>query len=753
MGILKNMKIGQKLALVVIVMGAPIAVLVYLFIDARNVQIEAAQQEIQGVNYLAPMRQLLEHIPQHRTAADALLRGDIQARDPMLEAQTSVDGDIMALDTAENRGVGRFNARLQWEQFKADWRQLKEDVFELSADEAFQRHLGLTAEVTALIRTIADQSNLALDPGRDSHFLMDAVVTILPDMAENLSVMEALGSSVIERTASINDPAQLEGVLNTPGMNVRQSLNRLIGQMETQLRELKLGAEAAFETNEALKTRMTPDLRDAEDALQVFLDANFQGIVQPLSATGGRSGLRISGDNYRAAGAAGGQALLVLYDAAMANLQAVLQTRIDTLTREKYLQLSAAVFILAFTVILILFLNRTITEQISEINGLFSHIAVGDLEARAEVRSDDELGRMTASLNQMLDNTLNLVQSKDERDRIQISIEKLLEEISGVAEGDLTKEAEVTAEVTGAIADSFNYMIGELRSLISQVQQTTLQVSAAANDVRQTTESLADGSQKQSMEILNTTASVDGMATSIQEVSQNAASAAHVAQAALQNALSGTQAVSKTIEGMTSIRTQVQETSKRIKRLGESSQEIGEITQLIGDIADRTSILALNASIQASAAGEAGRGFAIVAEEVEALAERSTEATKRIETLIKAIQQDMNEAVSAMEDTTREVVGGSRLAIEAGHKLEQIESVSEQLAGLIQSISQASETQAKGSEVIASSMADISTVTQQTADGASRAAQSIGDLAALADELRNSVSRFKIPTRVHADVA
>lgn len=751
MGILRNMKIGQKLALVVIVMGAPIAVLVYLFIDARNVQIEAASREIQGVQYLAPMRQLLEHLPMHREAADQLLRGDAEARGRMLEAQTAVDADVLALDSEDSGQEGPFTARVRWEQFKSDWRRLKEDIFGLTAEEALQRHLALTAEATALIREIADNSNLSLDPGRDSHFLMDAAVTILPEMLENLGVMETLGGAVLGRTASLSSPTRIDGVADSQGMNVRQSLNRLIGQMEDHIRELKLGADSALEPDGNIRTRITPELTLAEQSVQDFLDINFQGIVQPLST--GSSRPRAQAEEYAEKAAAANRALLELYDTSLSALERALQTRIDSLTREKYVQLSAAVFILAFTVILILFLNRTITDQIAEINGLFSRIAVGDLEARAEVRSRDELGRMTQSLNQMLDNTLTLVQSKDERDRIQVSIEKLLEEISGVAEGDLTKEAEVTAEVTGAIADSFNYMIGELRSIIAQVQQTTLQVSAAANDVQQTAEQLAEGSQQQSIEILNASASVDEMSASIQQVSQNAQSAAKVAQDALQNALAGAEAVTKTIQGMASIRTQVQETAKRIKRLGESSQEIGEITQLIGDIADRTSILALNASIQASTAGETGRGFAVVAEEVEGLAERATDATKRIETLIKAIQQDMNEAVSAMEDTTREVVGGSHLANEAGQKLEQIEEVSQQLANLIGSISQASETQADGSEQVASAMSDISKVTQQTADGARRAAHSIGDLASLADELRSSVSRFKIPARSQAKIA
>jgi twitching motility protein PilJ len=235
------------------------------------------------------------------------------------------------------------------------------------------------------------------------------------------------------------------------------------------------------------------------------------------------------------------------------------------------------------------------------------------------------------------------------------------------------------------------------------------------------------------------------MAVSIQQVSENAALSATVGEQATANARQGAQVVQDTIGGMGRIREQVQETAKRIKRLGESSQEIGEIVQLIDDIADRTSILALNASIQAAMAGEAGRGFAVVAEEVERLAERSTQATKQIATLTRTIQGETNEAVAAMESTTREVVDGSQLANQAGQALREIENVSERLAELIQSISLASKQQARGSEALAQSMDEISEVTQQTAAGTKQAAVSISNLATLAEALRNSVSAFRLP--------
>jgi len=390
-------------------------------------------------------------------------------------------------------------------------------------------------------------------------------------------------------------------------------------------------------------------------------------------------------------------------------------------------------------------LSGALVSQINAIMRLFGQIGIGNFDTRTEVFSLDELGTMATSLNAMLDNTLALIQTREERDAMQSAVIKLLDEVSGVAEGDLTAEAEVTADITGAIADSFNFMIAQLRDIISGVQEATLQVSSSANEIQTTAEHLAQGSEAQAAQISDTAAAVDEMSVSIQQVSENAALSATVGEQALANAQQGAKAVQDTIEEMNRIRDQVQETAKRIKRLGESSQEIGEIVQLIGDIADRTSILALNASIQAAMAGEAGRGFAVVAEEVERLAERSTEATKQITTLIRTIQNETNEAVGAMETTTQEVVTGSQLANQAGQALSEIESVSNRLAELIQSISLAAKQQARGSETLATSMDEIAEVTHQTAAGTKQAAVSINTLALLADELRTSVSAFKLP--------
>jgi methyl-accepting chemotaxis protein len=372
-------------------------------------------------------------------------------------------------------------------------------------------------------------------------------------------------------------------------------------------------------------------------------------------------------------------------------------------------------------------------------------MANGDLASRVPALAVGEFARVGRAVNTTLDRTVPLVDSRKERDRMQAAVMKLLSEVSGVAEGDLTVEAEVTDDVTGALADSFNLMIGQLRQIIGQVQAASRQISASVGELRDVTANLATGSDDQAAQAVEASVAIEEMAASIHYVSENASSSAQVAEQARVNAEHGTRAVTRTIEGMKAVRDQVQETAKRIKRLGESSQEIGEIVELIGDIGDRTSILALNASIQAAMAGEAGRGFAIVADEVERLADRATEATKRASMLVKATQGETAEVMTAMEDTTREVINRSNIANEAGVALGEIQGVSNRLAELLQAISDAAQQQARGSEQVAKSMNEMSAVTRSTAAGTKQTAAAINSLGLLVDNLNAIVTRFKLP--------
>jgi twitching motility protein PilJ len=336
------------------------------------------------------------------------------------------------------------------------------------------------------------------------------------------------------------------------------------------------------------------------------------------------------------------------------------------------------------------------------------------------------------------------VQSEAQNQSNQQAILRLLDEIGSLADGDLTSRAQVTEEITGAIADSINYTIDELRRLVAGINTAAQQVTTATGEAQTTAGQLLQAAQKQAEGIQDAGQSVVQMAQSMTDVSQSASNSVKVAQSSLSAAEKGAQAVQNAIRGMNDIREQIQETSKRIKRLGESSQEIGEIVQLISDITEQTNVLALNAAIQAASAGEAGRGFTVVAEEVQRLAERSAEATKHIGAIVKSIQRDTQDAVEAMERSTRGVVEGTKTADEADQALREIEQVSNQLAELIGGISNATEQQAASATRVATAMNEILAITQMTTDGTRRTAASAERLTALANDLKASVSGFKL---------
>ena len=347
-----------------------------------------------------------------------------------------------------------------------------------------------------------------------------------------------------------------------------------------------------------------------------------------------------------------------------------------------------------------------------------------------------------------------LAASKETNDRNQRAILTLLDEMATLADGDLTVKATVTEDITGAIADSMNYAIEAMRTLVGTINEASTKVAETSKSTRDNTLRLSESSEKQARKIVSASDSITDLTHSIDKVSRNAEVSAGVAEQSLEFAQNGVETVRRAIDGMDSIRENIQGTSKRIKRLGESSQEIGDIVGLITDIADQTNILALNAAIQASSAGEGGRGFAVVADEVQRLAERSANASKQIEALVRTIQADTGEAIQSMEKSTSNVVRGAQQAEEAGSALEEIENVSNRLAELIKGISEEAREQAIVSSVVAEAMSSIQGITKQTVDSTKDTASAVGELVVHATELRRSVEGFKLPCSapVYADV-
>ncbi|HTK10094.1 MAG TPA: methyl-accepting chemotaxis protein [Ktedonobacteraceae bacterium] len=416
---------------------------------------------------------------------------------------------------------------------------------------------------------------------------------------------------------------------------------------------------------------------------------------------------------------------------------------------------ACAIIVLIGVIAVNYYVQRWIREQFISLANICRDYTSGDRGVRAPVSGDDEFALLATSLNNLLDGSggsmsgmgASLGSAGGDAAALQAQIEKLLQEVSAVGDGDLRVQAEVTPDTLGVLADSFNYMIEELAKVVGRVQSTAVQVTNATRRILDRSADLAQATETQVSQISQTSEAVEALAIFIQNVARNAQLSVEAAQDALRNAANGQQAVRQTIEGMMLIRENVQETSKKIKRLGERSNEIGEIVRIIEDIADQTNLLALNAAIQSAMAGEHGRGFAVVADEIRVLAERSTESTKRIATLVKSIQGDTYEAVVAMEDSTQEVVKGSQLADDAGRSLNSIYGAVERQAQMIESIARAANEQTSVSEAVAVAMSQISEITRQTDAGTQEAAVSVSYLAELSEQLRASVSTFRLPDR------
>ena len=725
-----RLNLGTKLTAIVLVLSIPLLVLVSIEIVGDVTEIRQTDREVRTLDYLSAIRQFLEIVPQHRGTSQGYIFGDTGQKGRVDALRTEADDRFAALK-AVDAGDPALGATGRLEALETNWDQVKQLPLQLDRS-SFERHTRLIAEVEDFMEYVADRGLLLSDSEVGPASLIDSLVRRIPSIAEDMGVLRGLGNGVAAA-------AQATGELPSNAERIR--LAELAARIEVEESSINNDYLILFQRNAEVEADLSPLLTEATRSVETFLSRARNDLLNADAIT-------IEPTVYFDTGTRAIDRYFALFDQSLVDLELLFQDRRQGLLQRLALRGGVSILLFLLAVYLSYRIRGGIVRQVNAMTSVFGMVGIGDFDARAAIYSQDELGNLALNLNAMLDSIRGLIQSQAERDSIQQSIQKLLEEVSTVADGDLTAEAEVTADLTGAIADSFNFMITELRGLIFEVRDTTLQVSSAANEVQATAEHLAEGSTSQKDQIVNTGAAVDEMAVSIQQVSQNAESAAGVATQALDQARQGASSVTETIEGMNRIRRQVQETSKRIKRLGESSQEIGEIIQLISDIADRTSILALNASIQAAMAGEAGRGFAVVAEEVERLAENSAEATKRVSTLVKSIQTDTNDASQAMELTTREVVVGSEVANKAGESLGAIEQVSQSLAELISSISMAATQQARSSESVARSMHDISEVTVQTAAGTRQAAVSLRNLGELADTLRNSLDRFKLPQNV-----
>ncbi len=404
----------------------------------------------------------------------------------------------------------------------------------------------------------------------------------------------------------------------------------------------------------------------------------------------------------------------------------------------------AALLILLVTAILGWSLNNRVLKPVKELTQFSERVAASDYMANMDVDSQDDFAYVAQNLNATAVRFAKSVSNQQAQEELQRSVTEFLTIVSQIARGDLTLRGKVTQDALGNVVDSVNYMLDNFTRVLERVRSAAINVSSSANEILVASEEMANGATQQDQEITNTSSAVEELTVSMKQVSNNAEASAEAARRALDAAEQGNRSVRDTLEGMQRIRASVQATAKKIKSLGDRSLEISEIINVINDITEQTNLLALNAAIEAARAGEAGRGFAVVADEVRKLAEHSRNATKDIAALIKAIQAETNEAVVVMEEGTKEVEVGARLADQAGRALDAISSVVRQSAELVQEISLASKQQVRGTEGVANAMQIISNITRQTSQGARQTANTVEQMVKLSEQLNEALSQFRI---------
>jgi methyl-accepting chemotaxis protein len=407
----------------------------------------------------------------------------------------------------------------------------------------------------------------------------------------------------------------------------------------------------------------------------------------------------------------------------------------------------AVALTLGISIILFWRLGGGLSEPLKELSQFSERLAVGDPRARADVSARNELGYIADNLNRAVAKVAKAASNQESSDALQRSITELLAVINQVARGDLSLRGKVTNDALGNVADSVNYMLDSFTKVLERVRKAAMEVTACSNNILVAADEMQAGATQQDQEITNTSSAVEELTVSMKQVSNNAEASAEAARRALDAAEQGNRAVRDTLEGMQRIRSSVQATAKKIKSLGDRSLEISEIINVINDITEQTNLLALNAAIEAARAGEAGRGFAVVADEVRKLAEHSRSATKDIAALIKAIQAETNEAVVVMEEGTKEVESGATLADQAGRALDAISNVVRQSAELVQEISLASKQQVRGTEGVAHAMQIISSITRQTSQGTRGTVATVSQLVKLSDQLNDGLAQFRASSK------
>ncbi|MEQ1882862.1 MAG: HAMP domain-containing methyl-accepting chemotaxis protein [Burkholderiales bacterium] len=724
LSIFAAMKLWQKLTVLILLLLIPIGLLMYLLVAEKNIAIKFAKKEIEGVEYLIPVQQLARNLAQHRAANYAYLSGHLQAGETIGAMTAVIERDLAFVEAMDAKYKSQFASGEKWQSVKDGWSKLK--IAKLSAEDSFKEHGSLLAKVQDLYFHVGDTSNLILDPDLDSFYLMDVMVVKLASLMPDLAAIGARGAGFAARETITED--ERIALINMLA-NSRQSL-------EQMLRSLQVAFKNNSRLTDILDSKGKKFVREAEH----LLSSIDQHVVRSGGVMRGNAG-----DTLIALTRAIDEET-ALYAENASTLSELLEIRIGRFERNKTFTIGIVILLLVAAMAIGLLVIRSITRPLGRLTDVARRVASGDKMARTKLATQDEFGGLAQQFDGMLDQQAALTNKiENENEQLNNSVLNLLQVVAKLAQKDLTAKATVAEDATGAVADALNLMTSETAYVLSQVVDVAEGVAEASEEVRKGADIAMNGAMDDKIRVEMAAAELATAARTMIDIAKLALQSNDAAAKAIATTDKAQETVLGTVQGITAIRDVIRETEKRIKRLGERSQEIGGVVSLINNIAERTHILALNASMHAASAGEAGRGFAVVANEVQRLAENAREATAQISTLVGSIQTETADTVTTMNETISQVVEGTKMAEQAGAQMRETRASTAELVKLVAQINKSSSEQAEVSQQLVKRAGEIEVSTRETLSELQKQSSFVARLVEYSNRLVTAVGVFTLP--------
>ena len=731
---LRGLRVWDKLALVLIALAIPVAVLSYLVTLQGQEKIEAATMQSHGIDYLRPLHRLMREVAAHRDLNDLFLSGDRDAAQKVRELSQRVDEALGQVDRADAEYGKRLDSSRAWDEIKTNWTALKSESPRLSAADSLKRHNALLRQIQDHHARVAGESRLLLDPEAQSAYLIDVWVKQIPEMIDMAAKVRSAASEAIRQAGAGAASTELQG---------------RVAVLREQLGRVDNAVALAVAATPSLKERMEAQLKTVHDSADRLL-ATAEAVARP---TGQAASLKPISEQVYADAAktiAAGTAVLDTIEPA---LREILDVRVAESRTHMMRFVGGGITLALLAGFLGYVVMQTVTRPLAHLSAVARRVAAGDKQARARLHAHDEIGELANQFDQMLDlldsvlaeQVVSARRVERENEQLNSSVITLLQAVAMLARRDLTVKVPVAEDVTGPVADAINLMADETAQVLTKVVAVAKSVARVSQEIKKQADAVSGMAADEKTRVEQAANELDDASSAMSEIAKLAVACNEAAEKAIRSTDTAEQTVLRTVDGINSIRDTIRETEKRIKRLGERSQEIGGVINLINSIAERTHILALNASMHAASAGEAGRGFAVVANEVQRLAENAREATSKISALVNNIQVETADTVGTMNEAITRVVSGTQLAEQAGAQMRDTRSTTAELAGLVQKIDASSRAQAQVAQHLVVRAAEIQKTSQETSDQLHDQAAETDRLVRYSGALVESVSVFKLP--------